>query len=75
LFDVSREPRYNGYDSLHASELTEHSPGLTHVEALLLTVLRDWRGAQSASNLADRRRLLGVQVSAIRLTADRKRAR
>jgi hypothetical protein len=34
-------------------------------------VLRDWPGAHSVSNLADRRRLIGVQVSAIRLTADR----
>lgn len=44
--------------------------GLTHVEALLLAVLRDWPGAHSVSTLADRRRLIGVQVSAIRLTAD-----
>lgn len=49
--------------------------GLTHVEALLLAVLRDWPGAHSVSTLADRKRLIGVQVSAIRLTADRLASR
>ncbi len=50
------------------AEQTTHE--LTHVEALLLAVLRDWPGAHSVSTLADRKRLIGVQISAIRLTAD-----